>query len=71
MARRQAVQTTITQPDGTRITMSVLDGLLPEDLVILGMKCEGYRLLTTRDAWSAPSKAIKDYLVRTDTVQEF
>lgn len=60
----------VVLPDGSAITVKVLDGLLIDDIIISGMKAEGYRVITGRDVFPAVDRKIKDYLVKTGIVQE-
>ncbi len=56
--------------NGRTINMTVRDGLLPEHLIIQGMKAEGYRVMTGRDAFPTVSRKLKDYLIRTGIIVE-
>lgn len=70
MAQRKVVSRRIVLDDGTAITVSVLDGILADDLLISGMKAEGYRAMTGKDAFPAINRKLKDYLIKTGVIQE-
>ncbi len=55
---------------GRAVEMTVRDGLLPEHLIIQGMKAEGYRVMTGRDAFPTVTRKLKDYLIRTGVLLE-
>jgi len=70
MARRKEATTSVYLPDGTRMFIKVMDGLLPEDLIVQGAKAEGYRIITGKDKFPVIDKKTKDYLVRLDILPE-
>lgn len=69
MARKVVSRRVILQ-DGSAITVSVLDGILCDDLLISGMKAEGYRVMTNKDVFPVVDRKIKDYLIKTGVLQE-
>lgn len=70
MAQRKEYTRRVILANGKAITIRVRDGLLIDDLLIQGMKAEGYRLITGRDAFPTVSRSIKDYLIRTGVITE-
>lgn len=70
MAQRKVVSKRVVLDDGTAITVKVLDGLLIDDLLISGMKAEGFRLMTGKEAFPAIDRRLKDYLIKTGIIQE-
>lgn len=55
---------------GNAITVRILDGLLIDDIVVLGMKAEGHRVITKRDVFPVVTRKLKDYLIRTGVLLE-
>lgn len=70
MASRKVVSQRVVLEDGTAITMTVMDGLLIDDLLISGAKAEGYRVMTGKDVFPTIDRKIKDYLIKTGVLQE-
>lgn len=70
MAKRRETSTRIILKDGSAITVKVLDGILIDDLLISGMKAEGYRVITGRDVFPSVTRDIKDYLIKTGIIKE-
>lgn len=70
MAARKVVTKRVLLDDGTAITITALDAILIDDLLISGMKAEGYRVMTGREAFPAVDRKIKDYLIKTGVIQE-
>lgn len=68
--RRRETSRRVVLNDGTAITIRVMDGLLIDDLLISGMKAEGYRVMTGRDVFPTIDRKIKDYLIKTGVIQE-
>ncbi len=68
--QRKEVRTRIILADGTALNLRMMDGVLPEDLIIQGAKAEGYRIKTGRDAFPTVGRNIKDYLLRFGTITE-
>jgi len=69
MARKETVQRILLK-DGKAVTVRILDGLLIDDVLILGMKAEGHRVITGRDVFPTVDRNQKDYLVKTGILQE-
>lgn len=69
MKRKELSQRVILE-DGTAVTVKVMDGILADDLLVSGMKAEGYRLMTGRDAFPTIDRKLKDYLIKTGVIQE-
>lgn len=68
---RRVLSKRVIFQDGSAVTVKVLDGLLIDDLLISGMKAEGYRVITGNDVFPSIQRVVKDYLIRTDgTTQE-
>lgn len=68
--RRKEVNQRVVLEDGTAITIRVMDSILIDDLLINGMKAEGYRVMTGRDVFPTIDRKIKDYLIKTGVIQE-
>jgi hypothetical protein len=56
--------------NGTALTVKVVDGLLIDDILILSMKAEGYRVVTGRDVFPSVTRKLRDYLIKTGVLQE-
>ena len=69
MSRREE-SSRILLDTGEAVTIRVLDGLIVDDLVIQGMKAEGYRVMTGRDVFPEVGRDIKDYLIQTGVILE-
>lgn len=67
--RRKEVNQRVVLEDGTAITIRVMDSILIDDLLISGMKAEGYRVMTGIDVFPAIDRKIKDYLIKTGVIQ--
>lgn len=68
--RRKEVNQRVVLDDGTAITIRVTDSILIDDLLISGMKAEGYRVMTGRDVFPTIDRKVKDYLIKTGVIQE-
>lgn len=68
--RRKEVNQRVVLEDGTAITIRVMDSILIDDLLINGMRAEGYRVMTGRDVFPTIDRKIKDYLIKTGVIQE-
>ncbi len=68
--RRKEVNQRVVLEDGTAITIRVMDSILIDDLLVNGMKAEGYRVMTGRDVFPTIDRKIKDYLIKTGVIQE-
>lgn len=68
--KRKEVSQRVVLDDGTAITIRVMDGILVDDLLISGMKAEGYRVMTNIDTFPTIDRKIKDYLIKTGVIQE-
>ena len=69
MARKELRKRILLQ-DGAAVNVTVLDGLLTEDIVISLMKAEGFRVMTGRDSFPSITRSLKDPLIRTGILQE-
>lgn len=69
MARKETVQRILLK-DGKAVTVRILDGLVIDDILILGMKAEGHRVITGRDVFPTVDRSQKDYLIKTGILQE-
>lgn len=69
MVSRKVVSQRVVLNDGTAVTMTVLDGILIDDLLVSGMKAEGYRVMTGRDVFPTIDRKIKDYLIKIGVLQ--
>jgi hypothetical protein len=70
MATRKETVDRIILKDGKAITVRVLDGLLIDDLLMSGMRAEGYRVITGRDVFPTISRDLKDYLIKTGVIKD-
>ncbi len=66
--KRKEVETRVVLEDGRAVTIRVMNGLLIDDLLIQGMKAEGYRLITGDDNFPTVERTIKDYLIKTGVI---
>lgn len=62
--KRRVLSRRIILKDGTALNVRMLDSLLIDDLLIQGMKAEGFRVMTGRDVFPSILKKVKDYLIR-------
>jgi hypothetical protein len=67
-APRRALRKRVIFRNKNAINLVATDGLLPDDLLIQGMKAEGYRVMTGRDVFPSYGRKIRDYLIRLKTV---
>lgn len=70
MPQRKVVQRRVLLDDGSAITITAMDGILTDDLLISGMKAEGYRVMTGKDVFPEVDRKVKDYLIKTGVIQE-
>ncbi len=70
MPQRKIVQKRVLLDDGSAITVTAMDGILTDDLLISGMKAEGYRVMTGKDVFPEIDRKVKDYLIKTGVIQE-
>ena len=67
-APRRVLRKRVIFKDKNAINVTMYDGILPDDLLIQGMKAEGYRVMTGRDVAPVYGRRVRDYLVRLKTV---
>lgn len=67
---RKVTKSKLYLDSGTILDVEVLDGVLIDDLVIQGMKAEGYRVISGREVFPEPDRKLKDYLLRIGQVTE-
>ena len=70
MAPIREVERRILLKDGRAVTVRVMDGLLIDHILILGMKAEGHRLITGEERFPTVDRKTKDYLIRIGVIQE-
>lgn len=70
MAQRKIVSKRVLLDDGTAVTVTAMDGILTDDILISGMKAEGYRVMTGKDVFPEVDRKVKDYLIKTGVIQE-
>ncbi len=70
MAQRKILSKRVLLEDGTAITVTAMDGILTDDILISGMKAEGYRVMTGKDVFPSVDRRVKDYLIKTGVIQE-
>lgn len=68
--KRKEIIRRIVLKDGSAVTVKIMDGLIIDDLLILGMKAEAYRVMTGRDVFPTTDRKQKDYLIKTGILQE-
>lgn len=66
--KRKESTTRVVLEDGRAVNIRVMNGLLIDDILIQGMKAEGYRLITGEDAFPTIDRSIKDYLIKTGVI---
>lgn len=64
MATRKETTSRIVLADGTTLDIRMLDGVLIDDLLIQGIKAEGYRVITGREVFPEINRKTLDYLLR-------
>ena len=67
---RKVTSSRIILEDGRAVTVKVMDGFTIDDLVIQGMKAEGYRVMTGKDVFPMIGRDIRDYLIKTGIILE-
>jgi hypothetical protein len=65
---RKEVESRVVLANGQAVNIRMMDGLLIDDLLIQGMKAEGYRLITGEDVFPDITRKLKDYLIHTGVV---
>lgn len=70
MSKRKQITRRVITTEGDAVNIHVMDGILVDDLLILGMKAEGYRLCTGRDVSATVPRNIKDFLIRLGVIQD-
>ncbi len=65
---RKQIISRLTLENGKAVEVRVMDGLLIEDLLIQGMKAEGYRVITGDDVFPTIDRRTKDYLIKTGVI---
>lgn len=70
MSKRKETSTRILLKDGSAVTVKISDGLLIEDILISGMKAEGYRVITGRDVFPEVDRELKDYLIKIGIIKD-
>jgi hypothetical protein len=64
MIERNVSVTKIRLSDGSAMEVTLLDGITPDDILVQGMKAEGYRVITKKDVFPAVERDMRDYLIR-------
>ncbi len=67
MIRKESTSRVVLD-DGRAVTVRVMNGLLIDDILVSGMKAEGYRLMTGNDVFPEVTRKIKDYLIKTGVI---
>lgn len=70
MAQRKTLNRRVVLSDGTAITVTISDGILIDDILVSGMKAEGYRVMTSKDVFPQVDRRVKDFLIKTGIIQE-
>lgn len=68
--KRKETTKRIILDDGRAVNVRVLDGLIVDDILVQGMKAEGYLVMTGRDAYPVTTRKLKDYLIKTGVILE-
>jgi hypothetical protein len=58
------------EPDGRVIYFRFLPNLSIDDILINGMKAEGFRVIHGQDSHVGTTKNVKDYLIKTLVLQD-
>lgn len=66
-APRKVLTARIIASNGTAVDVTMRNSLLPDDILVQGMKAEGYRVVTGRDVFPTFDRTVKDYLIRLKT----
>lgn len=61
---RKEKELKITLENGQSLIIRVLDGIVIDDLLIQGMKAEGFRVVTGEDVFPTIDRRLKDFLIR-------
>ena len=64
MARKEQTGRILLK-SGEAVNVRVMDGIVIDDLVIQGMKAEGYRVVTGKDVFPEITRDVRDYLIKT------
>ena len=70
MATRKETTSRIVLANGTTLDIRMLDGVLIDDLLIQGIKAEGYRVITGREVFPDINRKTLDYLLRIGVITE-
>jgi len=70
MATRKETTSRIVLANGTTLDIRMLDGVLIDDLLIQGIKAEGYRVITGREVFPEINRKTLDYLLRIGVITE-
>jgi len=68
MIERTVMSSKICLKTGAVVEVTLLSGITTDDLLIQGMKAEGYRVITKKDVFPSVGRDLRDYLVRTGIV---
>jgi hypothetical protein len=64
MATRKEQTSRIVLMDGTTLDIRMLDGITIDDILVQGMKAEGYRVITKKEVFPVIDRKTTDYLIR-------
>ena len=70
MPARKETTTHIVLADGSAMDVRILDGISIDDVLIQGMKAEGYRVVTGREQFPTIVRSTTDYLIRVGVIAE-
>jgi hypothetical protein len=66
---RKEEETRIVLDDGQAVIVKVLDGVIIDDLLVHGMKAEGFRVITGEDVFPTIDRRLRDSLIRIGVIQ--
>jgi hypothetical protein len=64
MIERKIEKSKILLKNGTTIDVTIMSGIVVDDLLIQGMKAEGYRVISKKDCFPTIGRDLKNYLIR-------
>ena len=70
MAQRKESTIKSFTSGGLAVDVRVMDGIFIEDLIIQGMKAEGFRIITGNFRPPSITRDLKDYLIKLGVITE-
>jgi hypothetical protein len=70
VSERKESTTFMVFADGKALNVKMLDGIIIDDILVQGMKAEGYRVITGLDEFPNITRKTIDYLLRIGVISE-